>query len=423
MKVLLVEPYGDRMGHYGLFAAHIAQEMATLGHEVTLLAGIEFDPSRYLRTRASFRVMTLGLKDFYRGHLPQRCRRLRMFLDRLRLIWVNAVTLASLLRLVAREPFDAIHLLDWEPLSTAALLSCSRVVTRVSLPRLSIHLNPVDFSWAKHGRNPLKGIYIILARVAIRFTFLRFCSVVTVQGDWHREKSRHALRLSRPDAPPMVVVRPGTLLPEQEVPQAAARCALGVEPNKTLFLFFGILGKHKGIETLLAAIAGASGNAHLLIAGAPYNWTPHTLQARINASGCQHKVRAYVRYIPQEETATYFAAADAVILPYSGNHYAGGYGPMMLACGYGKPLIVSDVGEMGWLVRTCRCGYAVGPDDVSALRQALDAFVYLAEVERAQMGARARKLAEENSFARVARRLSDVFSMRAAPGGQRLKVN
>jgi len=147
-----------------------------------------------------------------------------------------------------------------------------------------------------------------------------------------------------------------------------------------------------------------------VIAGPSHDWTEPALLEQISRLGIVDKVLVNVRYIPEAEVQTYFAAADALVLPYSGNNYRGNYGPMFLGCGHARPLIVSDVGEMGCLVRRWNLGYAVVPDDVAALRRGLQRFIQLPPEVRGKMSANSQKLGEECSFANMAKLLSSTYS-------------
>jgi len=190
-----------------------------------------------------------------------------------------------------------------------------------------------------------------------------------------------------------------------------ARQALRLDRDATVFLFFGMLRKDKGIELLFKAVAGLEGKWQLVIAGPSYDRTESDLREQISWFGIADKVFLDVRYIPEAEVQPYFAAADALVLPYYGRNYRGNYGPMFLGCGYGKPLIVSDVGEMGYLVRRCNLGYAVAPDDVVALREGLQRFIDLPREAREKMSANSGRLGEECSFSNMAKLLSSTYSL------------
>ena len=63
MKVMLVEPYGTRLGHFGLYASQIGQELSSLGHEVVVVTGTRLPTHKFLGSKAQFRIVELGLSD------------------------------------------------------------------------------------------------------------------------------------------------------------------------------------------------------------------------------------------------------------------------------------------------------------------------------------------------------------------------
>jgi len=410
MKLLLIEPYGGRMGHFALFATHLAQELCGLGHEVLLVTGTRIQTHEFLDAAPRFRLVEVGLPD---GCLSARSSRmprlLRKVLHGPTVIRISWAAISRAIEICAAEPFDGVYLMDWEAFSMAALLHRYGGGGKAPLPRLVLHINPPDFSFGKHYINPPRGIYKVLARTVLRHVISRYCSGVTVQGEWHRKRIQEQFGFREADSPRFHVVPPPTLLPETEISQPVARRALGLDPEATVFLFFGMLRRDKGIETLLAAAAGLAGNWQLLVAGSPFDWTEAALKRAIAAMATSTRILTDIRYIPEPEVEEYFSAADAVVLPYTGRGHLGNFGPMIQACGYGRPLIVSDVGEMGWLVRHHGPGYAVAPDDAGALRAAMDSFLHLSEEARSQMRARARWLAVECSFTRMAEKVSDIF--------------
>jgi glycosyltransferase involved in cell wall biosynthesis len=64
------------------------------------------------------------------------------------------------------------------------------------------------------------------------------------------------------------------------------------------------------------------------------------------------------RYIPDEEVAQLFLDAELVVLPYV---EASQSGVAALAAGFGKPVVATDVGELGELVRKTGMGAVVRP--------------------------------------------------------------
>ncbi len=411
MKILLIEPYGSRMGHFGFHASHLAQELARLGHDVVVVSSTILPAERFLREPLLFRVVAA---DRHRSARLDRTAGNKRWLGILfhgqAVIRENWRAVQRALQLCRKESFDVVHFLDGEVVSTSILVTWHAVVHRQVLPPLILHINPADFSFAAHRRHPLRGLYKVVARVFLRYFARRFCAGVTVQGEWHRQRLRVQLGRRGFDLPPFHVVRPGTLLPEQLLSPLEARKRLQLPAGAVVFLFFGMLRKGKGIDVLLEAVAGVPGNWYLLIAGAPFDWTRSMLEERIARQGEAERVRFEARYLSEEEVETYFAAADAVVLPYHAHGYAGGYGPFAVACSHGKPLIVTDVGEMGRLVKQHGLGLVVPPEDAAELRRALQQFLECPTAIKEEMSARARAFGEGCSFAAQARTLSAVYA-------------
>jgi glycosyltransferase involved in cell wall biosynthesis len=76
-------------------------------------------------------------------------------------------------------------------------------------------------------------------------------------------------------------------------------------------------------------------------------------------------------YVPDEEVATYFAAADVVVLPYL---RATQSGITQVALGLGVPMIASRVGGLPEAVREGENGLLVPPGDPAALAAAIVRF-------------------------------------------------
>jgi D-inositol-3-phosphate glycosyltransferase len=79
-------------------------------------------------------------------------------------------------------------------------------------------------------------------------------------------------------------------------------------------------------------------------------------------------VRLENRYIPQEEVAGYFCAADVVALPYLSGTQSGA---LSAALHFERPVVASNVGGLAEMIPP-GAGTAVGPGDPAALREALE---------------------------------------------------
>lgn len=393
MKLLVMQPYGERRGHFGLYTAKIAQELARMDHEVTVVAD-QFEPAAFLNETPRFTVENVAPAGRYGG--PHAALVIRN----------NMRVLPALIRRYREDPADAVHLFDYEPISTYVLLAYARRVFGVRIPNLFLVIHPADFEFVKH-RN-LKGVYKLVSAAAMRRLVLEYSSGVTVHGHWHRREIHRQLRLAGTKAR-MWVVPYGTDPAGAEVPREAARRMLNLPSRTTVFLFFGMIRKDKGFLDLLTAVGGLDGEYLLLVVGAPFDWSEHDLARRIADSPARDRIVARLGYVPDGEMARYFSAADAVVLPYV-REYVGGSGPLALACSYGRPVIASRVAEMTDLVSTHGVGLLVEPSDAGSLREGLRRFLTLGEQERAGVAASARRLAAAHSWANMAEKFSRIYA-------------
>jgi len=76
--------------------------------------------------------------------------------------------------------------------------------------------------------------------------------------------------------------------------------------------------------------------------------------------------------VPLEQTALYFAAADAVVLPYRSATQSG---VVQLAYGYGLPVIVTPVGALPEMVRSGQTGWVAGDASPEGLADAVGEFL------------------------------------------------
>lgn len=134
--------------------------------------------------------------------------------------------------------------------------------------------------------------------------------------------------------------------------RVAARAALDVTASVGV-LFFGHLRPYKGLRHLydaMRATRSAGTDAGLLLAGKP-SGDAATQAAALADDGVP--VTSALRFMDDDEVATWFSAADVVVLPYerilnSGTmHLASTYGvPVVLP---GEPHLIDDFGDEEWV--------------------------------------------------------------------------
>ncbi len=131
-------------------------------------------------------------------------------------------------------------------------------------------------------------------------------------------------------------------------------------------LFFGRAMAYKGLAVLVEAteqLVGRHPSLRLVIAGAG---------PELDRLGPILEQQAWVElhrgYVPDAAVADLFRAADAVILPYE---EASQSGVAAMAMAFARPVVASEVGELGELVRETGMGLLVPPGDATALAAAI----------------------------------------------------
>ena len=131
---------------------------------------------------------------------------------------------------------------------------------------------------------------------------------------------------------------------------------LGPPQGKTL-LFFGLIRDYKGLDVLLRALPKIP-EARLVVAGDPLDPVDRTTTDRVEWR---------LRYIGEAEVEELMEKAAVVVLPY---RKLDSSGVLATAIGYRRPVVVSDVGSLGEIVREFGAGLVVPPGDEAALAAA-----------------------------------------------------
>ena len=155
-----------------------------------------------------------------------------------------------------------------------------------------------------------------------------------------KQKVLVALPGARIDVVPHGVYSPlATALPDG----AAAREQLQLPPRSRVALFFGFIRRYKGLDLFLDSLQVARAEGHDLIglvAGRPLYDVGQRME-RARRDGVP--VAWHLRFIPKEDIATFFAAADVVALPYVDTSDSGAF---ELAAAFRKPVVVTNAGGL-----------------------------------------------------------------------------
>jgi glycosyltransferase involved in cell wall biosynthesis len=171
----------------------------------------------------------------------------------------------------------------------------------------------------------------------------------------------------------IVVIPHGLTMLDNFPHQEDARQQLGIPLDKRILLFFGTIRPDKGLDILIQAMGQLKderNNAMLVIAGKPSGEANFAeFNDLIKSLSLESHVIKSIRFIPDEEISDFFSAADICVLPY--RQFDSQSGVLMQAYIHYKPILATDVGGIGDIVRADGIGVVVPPADVTALAQGI----------------------------------------------------
>jgi glycosyltransferase involved in cell wall biosynthesis len=137
-------------------------------------------------------------------------------------------------------------------------------------------------------------------------------------------------------------------------------------PRGSTLLFFGLIRRSKGLDLLvraLPAVAREVPDVRLLVAGDPIEPAePYRELAR--ELGVSERIEWRLRFLAEGEIADAMEEAAVVVLPYRQIESSG---VLATALGYGRPVVVTDVGSLGDTVHEAGAGGVVPPENPAAL--------------------------------------------------------
>jgi glycosyltransferase involved in cell wall biosynthesis len=164
----------------------------------------------------------------------------------------------------------------------------------------------------------------------------------------------------------------------QDVSAAAIeqlRQQLGIAPARKVLLLFGSLSARKGILQVLQALQALPKQQAqqfcLVLAGKIAPAERPQIFAHLEQAQQQLAVQICLNetFIPEAQVRVYFCLADIVLAPYQ--RHVGMSGILLHTAAAQRPVLASNYGLMGELVRRYRLGLAVNSEDSGAIATAL----------------------------------------------------
>ncbi len=345
MKIFLVDFFVD--GHHVEYAAHLGRYLLQEGHEVVFLVG-QADESLKMAVDIGLDVRYVADRD--RSLPSQTFRMIPRFRGMLR----------HCFKVAAEEHADLVHLLY---LDRAMLLPlwwhswCSEI----QVPVFGTLWWPYHFLDGPH-LSPAKKLYGRVVRKTLKSLLVRDqLAVLFVHTERIKDAVLDTLGTGRL-ADRFVVVPDPVYVPDPGASKQACRRRLGLPQERLVLLFFGQLRGAKGPDLLLEAANYLPPEVLVVFAGAAMNSSSLNWEQEVRTRRLDGRVRLDLGRVPDELVPVYFQAADAVVLPYR-RSFLGTSGVLGRAAGAQKPVIATDVGEVGDLVRRHGLGLVLEPED------------------------------------------------------------
>ena len=361
MKIFLVDFFVN--GHHVEYAGYLGRYLLEQGHEVTFAT---WRPDDDLQVLSNIGLKIRYVGDSHGALASQTLHMIPQFTHGLR----------NCLEIATRENAALVHLLY---LDRAMLLPLrwNDLWSTLSVPIFGTLWWPYHFVNSAHLSH-LEKLYHRMVRKALKSLLLRGkLAFLFVHTERIRETVLRALGTKYlenrlvvvPDPLPDLIHMPG------DTSKQACRARLGLPLERIVLLFFGELRESKGPDILLKAVKLLPPEVLVVFAGAPagslsqLDWEAEAIKQDLDG-----RVRLDLGRVPDELVPIYFQAADAIVLPYRRSFLATS-GVLQWAAAAEKPVIATDVGEVGDLVKRHGLGLVTEPEDPRRLADAIGQYV------------------------------------------------
>jgi len=385
MRILEIETFGrGGLTHY---VFNLSGALADRGHSVIFVTAdaYELEGNRDLPSNVEVRRRI--------GRFTSVSRRLLSGIVLRLALQVEAVFDAVSVALIARRlrP-DVVH------------LHCTNPAAVVYLAALRLVRRPVVFT--AHVVTPHEPIAL---QQAIYRQIYRWCDVVIAHSRRDRQRLLDEFTLD-PDR--VVIIPHGEYgFVEGTGPvhdRDSCRRALGLEPADEVALFFGYVREYKGLDVLLEAwpaVVEARPSARLVVAGDPVQ-LPQGRRRELAAWAARVGAVCRLEYIPFSDVASYFHAADALVMPYRQISQSG---VLFLGLSLGLPIVATTVGALPEVVEDGESALLVPPESPAALSEALVRVLGNTQL-RARLVAGGRRVARDHGWPAIAEQTDRLFA-------------
>lgn len=150
-----------------------------------------------------------------------------------------------------------------------------------------------------------------------------------------------------------------------------ARRKLGIGSDRVVLLFFGLVRRYKGLDTLVKAMKILPDDHVLLAVGENYGSEEKLLAL---ASSLGNRFIRVSEFVPDSRVGLYFNASDVLVLPYRSGTQSG---VAQIGLAFGKPVVTTSAGGLGEAVVPGSTGEIVREGSPESLAEGIERCVAL----------------------------------------------
>ena len=304
-------------------------------------------------------------------------------------------------------------ILDWvHTFYTARSFTATLAKTALGgLDRFLLRARHTPVIWNVHNLERHDQVYASIERQSFR-RLARSVSGIRVFNQYSVALVRQAFDV--PEQVPVVAIPQGNYMgwySSASQPRSQTRAEFGAAPHETVLLIFGGLRSGKGLRGFVKAFASLRRrDCRLVIAGAPLD-EQVVAALKATAKSCTN-ISLVDQFIPAACVHDYFAAADAVVVPYERILNSGA---AMLAISFGKPVLSADLPPLRELLSSEGTLFG-NVAEAASLEHMMNELV---ESDLAKMGEASRSKAETYDWQEGAARMIEVIESSADNAGTR----
>ena len=372
MKIIIVGPAWPYRGGIATFNERLALQLQSEGHQVKIY------------------TFTLQYPSFlFPGKTQYSSEKQPVNLDIVRtLSSVSPFSWFKTARLIAKESPDAVVLRFWMPYFGPSLGTVGRYLRKRGIKVVSLVDNIIP-----HDKRPGDRL---------------FAKYFVGGVDGFLAMSQSVLdELKSFDNTKPAVFSPHPLYDHYYASgtKEESAAALGLDPAKDYYLFFGLIRDYKGLDLLLEAMSCKKlkdNKAELIVAGEFYS-NEEKYRELSHYLALENRIHWFPRFIPDNQVCHFFIVSDLIVQPYK---TATQSGITQIAYSFDKPMVVTRVGGLAEIVPDGKCGYVVEPEP-HAIADAIDDFY----TRRPDFSAGIALRKKEFSWSRMTENLLNLFSL------------